>query len=246
REHLEVVVDAAQLVRDLDQPELGEVPDVWRQLAGHAGAEIQPLDVLVEVLVDAVDEDRQRRLHAPEPRHEVPVGLGRASLKLARGEVEQPDEVVDDAVQALIGDQPREARADVETVHRADSLEGGGGDGREPELRPRERRRGEERERLPAEDLVTDRLVEEVAGGQALGPAVPLIEDPLGLEEQGLAESLWGNDDEIVVAVRGPEAVDLWSAMEEGLVEVLDHADVVGVNRPGSHGVPRPPGGSQG
>ena len=64
REHLQVVVDAAQLVGHLDQPELREIPDVGQELTGHAWVHRQVFDVLVEVLVDAVDEDRDRRLEA--------------------------------------------------------------------------------------------------------------------------------------------------------------------------------------
>ena len=104
-EDLQLVVDAPQLVRHLDQPELREVPDVGRQLAGHARAERQVLDVLVEVLVDAVDEDRQRRLQRAQPRHQVAVGVGGAALQLARREVEQAHEMVDDAVQLRVADQ---------------------------------------------------------------------------------------------------------------------------------------------
>ena len=118
REHLQMVVDAAQLVGDLDQAELREVPDVGRQLAGDARARRQLLDVLVEVLVDAVDEDRQRRLERAQARHEVAVGVGGAALQLARREVEQAHEVVDDAVQPRVGDQAAEPGADLEVVER--------------------------------------------------------------------------------------------------------------------------------
>ena len=60
RKDFEMVVDAPNLIGDLDQAELGEVPDVGRQFPGHAGVHREVLDVLVEVLVDAIDEDRQR------------------------------------------------------------------------------------------------------------------------------------------------------------------------------------------
>lgn len=92
---------------------------------------------------------------------------------------------------------------------------------------------------FPAEDLVADGLVEQVAGGQTSRPAVALVENPLGLEEQRLPEPLGGDDDELVVPVRGQEAVDLGSPVEQGLVEVLCHSDVVGVNGPGSHAFPQ-------
>ena len=62
-----------------------------------------------------------------------------------------------------------------------------------------------------------------------------LVEDALGLEEQRLAEALGGDDDELVVPIRGEEAVDLGRPVEERLVEVVRHPDVIGVNRPGSH-----------
>ena len=39
REDLQVMVDAAQLVGDLDEAQLREVPDVRRQLAGDARAD---------------------------------------------------------------------------------------------------------------------------------------------------------------------------------------------------------------
>ena len=237
-EDLQVVVDAAQLVGDLDQPELGEVPDVGRELAGHAGVGRAVLDVLVEVLVDAVDEDRQRRVQRAQPRHQVAVGVGRAALQLARREVEQAHEVVDDAVQLGVGDQAGQPRADLQPVGRADVLEHGQRDRREPDLRPRQRRRGEQRDRLAAEDLVADRLVEQVAARQADGVALALVEDALGLEQQRLAEALGADDDELVVAPRGQEAVDLGRTVQQRLVEILGNADVVGVDGPGAHGLP--------
>ena len=239
REHLQVMVDPAQLIGDLDEAELRPVPHVRRQLAGDARTDREGLDVLVEVLVDTVDEDGQRRLHGPEPRHEVSVGVGRAALELARGEIEEPDEMIDDAMEPMVVDQAGEPRADRQPVHCADVLEGGEGDGREPQLRPRERGRGEECDGFPAEDLVADGLVEQVAGGQTCRPAVALVEDPLGLEEQRLPEPLGGDDDELVVPVRGQEAVDLGRPVEQGLVEVLCHSDVVGVNGPGAHAFPQ-------
>ena len=57
-------------------------------------------------------------------------------------------------------------------------------------------------DRLAAEDLVADRLVEQVAARQADRVALALVEDALGLEEQRLAEALGADDDELVVAVR--------------------------------------------
>ena len=235
REHLQVVVDAAQLVRDLDQAELREVPDVGRQLAGHARARRQLLDVLVEVLVDAVDEDRQRRVERAQARHQVAVGVGGAALQLARREVEQADEVVDDAVQPGVGDQAAEAGADLEVVERVEVLERRHRDRRQPDLRPGQRRGGEQGDRLAAEDLVADRLVEQVAARQADRVAFALVEDALGLEQQRLAEALGADDDELVVAPRREEGVDLGRAVEQRLVEILGHPDVVGIHGPRAH-----------
>ncbi len=42
----------------------------------------------------------------------------RAALELARREVEEADEVVDDAVELLVGDQAREPGADLKPVSR--------------------------------------------------------------------------------------------------------------------------------
>ena len=161
------------------------------------------LDVLVEVLVDAVDEDRHRRLDRAQPRNQVAVGVVGAALQLARREVEQADEVVDDAAQLL---------------RRRSGARGAGSTFR-PSICPTcfsvvaaiavsqtfdhgSERRREERERLLAEDLVADRLVEQVAGGQADRPRLALVEDALGLQQQRLAEALGADDDELVVAVR--------------------------------------------
>jgi hypothetical protein len=169
----------------------------------------------------------------------VAVGVGGAPLELARCEVKEADEVIDDAAEAIVVDQAGQSRVHLEAVQLADVLEGGDGDGREPELRPRQRRSGEERERLPAEDLIADRLVEEVPDGETARPAASLIEDSLGLEEQRLPEPLGGDDDELVVPVGREEAVDLGRPVEQGLVKVLRNTDVVGVNGPGSHAFPR-------
>ena len=104
------MVDPPELVGDLDQAELREVPDVRRQLAGDARMARETFDVLVEVLVDAVDEDGHRRVDRAQARHEVAVGVGAAALELARREVEEADEMVDDAVELLVGDQARQTR----------------------------------------------------------------------------------------------------------------------------------------
>jgi hypothetical protein len=82
------------------------------------------------------------------------------------------------------------------------------GDGGEPDLGPGQGRRREEGDGLAAEDLVADRLVEQVAGRQADGEAGALVEDPLRLEQQRLAEALGADDDELVVPLRREEGID--------------------------------------
>jgi len=52
----------------------------------------------------------------------VAVGVRAAALELARREVEEADEVVDDALELLIGDQRGECRADLQVAERADVL----------------------------------------------------------------------------------------------------------------------------
>jgi hypothetical protein len=108
----------------------------------------------------------------------------------------------------------RRARADL-AGRRSPStcFSAGHRDRGEPDLRPRQRRGREERDRLAAEDLVADRLVEQVAARQAGREALALVEDALGLQQQRLAEALGADDDELVVAVRRQEAVDLGRAV---------------------------------
>src|SRR5262249_55043485 len=167
----------------------------------------------------------------------VAVGVGAAALELARRAVQEADEVMDDAVELFVGDQARQSGADLETIHGPDVLERCRRDRREPRLGPWERRGGQKGEELPTKDLVPDRFVEEISDGQTGGPPLTLVEDPLGLEEQGLAEPLGADDDELVVTVRVQEAGDLGRAMEQGLVEILGHADVVGVHGPRAHAI---------
>src|SRR5215510_9101077 len=57
---LEMMVDAAELIGDLDETKLREIPNVRRQLSSHARMTLAALDVLVEILINAVDEDRYR------------------------------------------------------------------------------------------------------------------------------------------------------------------------------------------
>ena len=110
----------------------------------------------------------------------------------------------------------------------------------EPDLRPRQRRGREQGDRLAAEDLVADRLVEQVAARQADRLALALVEDALGLQQQRLAEALGADDDELVVAPGREERVDLGRAVQQRVVEVLGDPDVVGVHGPRAH---RPPSG---
>ena len=174
-------------------------------------------------------------LDRAQARHQVAVRVCAAALELARREIEEADEVVDDALELLVGDQASESGANLEPVQRADVLERRKRDRREPDLRPRKGRHHEEGQELPAEDLVADRFVEEDSRRQAGRPSLTLVKDALGLEKQGLAEALGADDDELVVPVRTQEAVDLGRAMEEGLVEILCNPDVIRVNSPCAH-----------
>ena len=73
------------------------------------------------------------------------------------------------------------------------------------------------------------------SGGQADRPRLALVEDALGFQEQRLPEPLGADDDELVVAVEAQEVVDLGRPMQERVVEVFGHADVVGVHGPCPH-----------
>src|SRR3954469_21914490 len=112
------------------------------------------------------------------------IGVRTAALKLAWGEIEQADKMIDDAVQVLVGEKPVEGCADLELVHRAKVLQRRKRNCREPELRPRKGRHREKGQQLPAEDLVSDRFVEEAACRQAGRSSLSLVEDPLGLEKE--------------------------------------------------------------
>src|SRR4029077_19951722 len=68
-EDLEMVVYAPNLVGDLDQAELGEVPDFRRKFAGHARVDREILQVFVEILINAVDENGERRFDRAQSRH---------------------------------------------------------------------------------------------------------------------------------------------------------------------------------
>src|SRR5690348_17079891 len=95
-------------------------------------------DMLVEVLVYPVDEERHRRAHRAQPRHEMAVGVGAAALELLRGEIEKADEMVDGAVELIVGDETAEAGTHLEITYRADVLQRGERDRGKPDLRPRQ------------------------------------------------------------------------------------------------------------
>src|SRR3989442_9467042 len=143
--------------------------------------------------------------------------------------------MIDPAAQALVGDQAGQLRGHPQAIGPTEMLERRRGDRREPELRPGQGRGGEEGERLLAEDLVTDRLVEEVTGRQARRAAVALIENALGLEEQRLAEALRADHDELVIAIEIQEVVDLRRVVQESVVEIFGDANVVVVHGPRAH-----------
>src|SRR4029453_11633192 len=130
-----------------------------RERPGHTRMAGATLDVLVEVLIDAVDKDRDRRIERAQPRQEMAVGVAGGALHLDGGEIEKPNEMVNDAVQSLVGHQARQLRSDFQAVGPANMLERRRRDGREPQLRPRQRRGGEEGECLLAKDLVADWLL---------------------------------------------------------------------------------------
>jgi hypothetical protein len=110
---LQLVADPAELVGHLHQPHLREVPDVRRELAGVARARGRlARDVLVEVLVDAVDEDRDRRRDPTQARDQLVVGFVRRAEEVAAIEVEQVDEVIDDAREVRILEERVELRID--------------------------------------------------------------------------------------------------------------------------------------
>ena len=133
------------------------------------------------------------------------------------GEVEQADEVVDDAVEAARRrSAPREPRADragrrprraclsvASAIAVSHSFDHGSGDAAK-----------KARASLP-KILSPIGLSSRLPVRQARRPPVSLVEDALGLQQQRLAESLGGDDDELVVAIRGQEAVDLGRPVQE-------------------------------
>ena len=76
---------------------------------------------------------------------------------------------------------------------------------------------GVERDHVGAEDLVADRLVEQAVAA-ADTPRAP-AGDALRLQQQRLAEPLGGDDDELVVAVRGSGSFDPGGLVQRGLAK---------------------------
>src|SRR4029450_6907344 len=120
-----MVIDASELIGDLDETELSEIPHIGRELSSDARAGPGALDVLVEILVDPVDEDRYRRRNRSKQRHEPPIGIGGTALEVTRVEVEQANKMVDDAAQMVIGDQARQLRTNPQPPGLAQVLESG-------------------------------------------------------------------------------------------------------------------------
>ena len=138
-----------------------------------------------------------------QPRHQVAVGVGGAALQLARREVEQAHEVVDDAVQLRVVDQAGEARRSTfrpstaptcfsvaSAIAVSQTFDHGSGDAAKKAIASR------------LKILSPIGLSSRLPRGQADRPALALVEDALGLEQQRLAEALGADDDELVVAVR--------------------------------------------
>src|ERR1700722_16603756 len=91
-------------------------------------------DVLVELLIDAIDEDRNRRGDRAQARHQMAVSVGAATLELARGEFEQSDEMVDDAVELFVPNEAGQGRTDLELAHRAEVFQSRESNRREPDF----------------------------------------------------------------------------------------------------------------
>ena len=231
------MADASQLVGDLDQPHLQEVPDVRGELAGVARARGRLAgDVLVEVLVDAVDEDRDRRRDRAQAGDQLVVGVVRRPEEVAAIEVEQVDEVVDDAREVRVPEERVELRVDAQALGHVQTLERRRRDRDQPDPLPVVGGLAVERHHRGVEDLVADRLVEEPVLRDADRLAVA-VGDALGLEEEGLPEPFRRSDDEAVAALELEEALDPRRAVEEGGVQVVGDLDVVGVYGPGPHEV---------
>jgi hypothetical protein len=149
-----------------------------------------------------------------------------------------PVATADDALKLFVSNKAGEAGTDLQPSHRAEMFQDRETDRREPDLRPRKGRHHEKGEEFPAKNLIANRLVEKGPRGKTYGPPLALIENALGFEEQSLAETLRADDDEFVIAIRAQKAFDFRGAVEQGLVEVLRHLDVVRIHGPRTHAVP--------
>ena len=128
------MIDPAKLIGDLHQAELREVPDIRRYLTGDAGMARGAFDMLVEGLINAIDEDGHRRGDRAQARHQMAVGVGAATLQLARGELEQANKVVDDAMELFVRNEAGQAGTDLEVTHGAEVFQRRQGDRCEPDF----------------------------------------------------------------------------------------------------------------
>src|SRR4029453_15169577 len=122
-EYLDVMVDPAEMICDLHQAELREVPHVRRQLAGDARMARKALDMLVEVLVDTIDENGHGRANRAQARHQVAICVCATALELAWREIKEANEVVDDALELRGGGEASQSGANFELAQCADVLE---------------------------------------------------------------------------------------------------------------------------
>src|SRR5262249_8741798 len=90
-----------------------------------------------------------------------------------------------------------------------------------------------ERDHVGAEDLVADRLVEEAVLRQAHGTL--LQRDAFRLQQQGLAEALGRDDDELVAALRTQERIDAGRQVQLAGGQVVRALNAFGIHRPGPH-----------
>jgi len=145
-------------------------------------------------------------------------------------EVEQVDEVVDDAAQVGVRDERVELRIDLEAGDHAQALQDGHRDRDQPDALPVVRRLAVEGDHARVNRLVEEPVVRN-AGRRAV-----TVGDALRLQEEGLSEALGRRDDELVAPLLFEEALDPRGAVEEGGIQVVGDLDVVGINRPGTHG----------
>src|SRR5512144_403317 len=102
------MVDPPKLVGNLDEAQLGKVPHVRRELTRHAWAIPDGFDMFIEILVDTVEEDGHRRVSRPQAWSQVTVGITGTALEVARWKIQEPDEVIDNTMQLVVGDQARQ------------------------------------------------------------------------------------------------------------------------------------------